>query len=149
MPPTFQPTSTPDSPFRSMSSFSSQSPTQQSFPAPSSLYEQDLLFDDPGLLEPLYPRAEVSLCAALCAIMQFCSSNRLSYTAIGQLLRLLILICPAGNKLPTNFYRFKYLFKQFVSEHDHKLVPGAILQQEIAIVLKANIHKVTSSVSQF
>ena len=43
--------------------------------------------------------------------MQVCSANRLSYTAIGNLLQLLILICPVANKLPTSFYKFRSFFQ--------------------------------------
>lgn len=87
--------------------------------------------EDPELFEPLYPGAEISLCGALCAIMQFCSANRLSYTAIGNLLQLLILICPVANKLPTSFYKFKSFFQQFRSEYDHqKICPQCFLLKE-------------------
>lgn len=41
---------------------------------------------DESFLDPLYPGAKVSLLAALYLIMQFCLANKLSFTAIAQLL---------------------------------------------------------------
>lgn len=73
---------------------------------------------------PIYPGATITLCAALCAIMQFASSNRLSYAAIGQLLQLLQLLCPKDNNLPTTLYRFRSFFKKFASKHVHTQVCG-------------------------
>ena len=64
-------------------------------------------------LEPLYHGAEISLCGALCAIMQFCSANHLSYTAIDQLLKLFLLIIPCPNTLPNSVYKFKKFFEKF------------------------------------
>ena len=42
--------------------------------------------------------------------MQFCLRHKISYTAIGDLLKLLLLICPVSNKLPTSFYKFNSEF---------------------------------------
>ncbi len=92
-------------------------------PAYHSMPTQIVSIDDtPELFEPLYPGADISVCAALCAIMQFCSSNKLSYTAIGELLKLLLLLCPFPNKLPTSFYKFKKFFQQFHMPYDHSTV---------------------------
>ena len=70
-------------------------------------YSDDSLLDDysdsddkqienynPHLYQPLYSGAEITICGAICAIMQFCTTYKLSYTAIGGLLRLLIILCP-------------------------------------------------------
>ena len=73
--------------------------------------------DDSNLFKPLYPGAEISYCAAMCAIMQFCTANHLSYAAIAQLLQLLILLCPANNTIPTSIYRLKKFFKRFSSQN--------------------------------
>ena len=69
------------------------------------------------MFKPLYPGAEISLCAAICAIMQFCTANRLSYTAITQLLQLLILLCPADSTIPTSLHYLKKFFKKFSSKN--------------------------------
>ena len=64
---------------------------------------------------PLYPGADVTMCS----IMQFCQANKLSYTAIGELLKLLDLICPREHQLPKSFYAFKKFFQQFKSDQKH------------------------------
>ena len=51
--------------------------------------------------------------------MQFCTSNKLSFTAIGELLKLLALLCPHPNLLPNSFYTFKKFFQQFHAIHSH------------------------------
>ena len=79
---------------------------------------------DQDFFNPIYPGATITLCAALCAIMQFATSNRLSYTAIGQLLQLLQLVCPNNNNLPTSFYHFRSFFKKFASQHQQTKVCG-------------------------
>lgn len=45
--------------------------------------------------------------------MQFCTSNKLTYTAIGELLKLISLLCPSGSILPKSFFRFKKFFQRF------------------------------------
>ena len=74
--------------------------------------------DHPGLFEPLYPGASISLCGAMCAIMHFCSTHKLSYAAIGDLLRLLILLFPVPTKLPPTFYLFQKFFNRFRSKRN-------------------------------
>ena len=93
-----------------LTSSSSSSFRQQSRPDPLS---------DPQIFAPLYPGAAITLCGALCAIMQFCTSNKLSFTAIGELLKLLTLLCPHPNLLPNSFYKFKKFFQQFHPIHHH------------------------------
>ncbi len=68
---------------------------------------------------PLYPGAEITLCGALC---QFYSNNKLSYTAIGKLLQLLYVLCPAKSCLPTRFYQFKKFFQLFSHDHVHQKI---------------------------
>lgn len=113
-PHTFPSSAPPSSPFTS-----STTP-----PAPNSphwLGSEDI---DPNLFQPLYSGAEITLCGAVCAIMQFCLRHKLSYTAIGDLLKLLLLICPVSNKLPTSFYKFKKFFQKFNSVISHETVCG-------------------------
>ena len=90
-----------------------QSSTESSFrqPCPDPL-------SDSQLFAPLYPGAHITLCGALCAIMHFCTTNKLSYTAIGDLLKLLSILCPFPNLLPGSFYKFKKFFQQFQSIHN-------------------------------
>ncbi len=54
--------------------------------------------------------------------MQFSISNKLSYTAIGELLKLLGLLCPPDSLLPRSFYIFKKFFQQFKGSYTHKRV---------------------------
>ena len=56
------------------------------------------------MLKPLYPGSVLSVCAAYCLIMQFAIASKLSYTAIENLLKLLQLLCPSSNILPSSFY---------------------------------------------
>ena len=74
---------------------------------------------DPHLFSPLYPGASISLCAAMCAIMQFCIANKLSFTAIGELLKLLAVLLPSLNLLPRTFYKFRNFFQKFNPIHSH------------------------------
>jgi hypothetical protein len=54
--------------------------------------------------------------------MQYSTSNKLSYSAIGELLKLLTLLCPSDNALPKTFYSFKKFFQQFSQQHTLKQV---------------------------
>ena len=56
---------------------------------------------------------------AMCAIMQFCT---LSYTAIGALLTLLVLICPESSHIPPTFYRLKRFFERQTPVHSRKKI---------------------------
>jgi len=49
---------------------------------------------------PFYLGSSVSLCGAVCAVMHFCRPNKLSYTVITELQKLLELLCLAPNSLP-------------------------------------------------
>ena len=66
-----------------------------------------------NMFEPIYSDATISLCGAVCAIIHFSTSNKISYTAISQLLKLLQLLIPAPNSLPTTVYQLKRFFKQY------------------------------------
>lgn len=61
---------------------------------------------------PLYPDADITLCGALCAIMQFCQSNKLTYKATDELLKLLHILCPKS-QLPSSFNKLRKFFQQF------------------------------------
>jgi hypothetical protein len=97
--------------------FTSSSPHDTSFSSNS----KDVL-SDANLFTPLYPGAEITLCGALCCVMQFCSHSNLSYTTIGELLKLLHVLCPSGCRLPKTFYHFKNFFESFSEEHIHQKV---------------------------
>ena len=103
----------------------SPSPTNQLSPQESlssSIPTSDPFVSDNDLFSPLYPGAEITKCGALCAIMQFCTANKLSYTAIGELLKLLTILCPFPNLLPGSLYKFKKFFQQFNPIHDHRQI---------------------------
>ena len=51
--------------------------------------------------------------------MQFSTTNKLSYTTIGELLKLLAILLPSEN---TSFYLFKKFFGQFNPVHDHMVI---------------------------
>ena len=54
--------------------------------------------------------------------MKFAIASKLSYSAIGNLLRLLQFLCPFSSKLPSSFYQLKKFFKQYTPSHEKKRV---------------------------
>ena len=62
---------------------------------------------DDSFLQPLYSGASITVCGAYCSTMQFATANKLTYTAIEELLKLLQILCPCPNALPTTIYKFK------------------------------------------
>lgn len=64
---------------------------------------------------PLYPGASISVCAAYCAIMCLQSRCHLPFTTIGQILKLLQLLCPENNKLPKSVFCLRRFFSKFQS----------------------------------
>ena len=66
-----------------------------------------------GMFEPLYPGAQIVVCGAYCAIMEFKHVCRLPFTAIAMLLQLLQLVCQPGNRLPRTVYTFKKFFQKY------------------------------------
>lgn len=106
---------------------------------------------DPKLFSPLYPDANVTLCGAMCSIMQFSTANKLTYAAIDGLLKLLVLLCPRDSLLPVNFYTFKKFFAQFSAVHDQKKVCTKCMKIEcscekstssdLADLINLDIHK--------
>ena len=54
--------------------------------------------------------------------MQYASANKLTYTAIEELLKLLQILCPSPNSLPTTLYRFKKFFQQYNSGFEQQRV---------------------------
>ena len=65
--------------------------------------------------EPLYSGADISVCGAYCAIMHLKSKCHLSFSTIDELLKLLKMICPQNNKLPSSVYILRKFFSQFES----------------------------------
>ena len=126
---TLSPSSAPSSSPVLLSDLSSPFPSNLDSPTPSlpsdpssrSTSSPDPL-SDPQLFQPLYPGAEITVCGALCAIMHFCTTNKLSYTAVGELLKLLVLLCPFPSSLPSSFYKFKKFFQQFNPVHNYQKV---------------------------
>jgi len=67
--------------------------------------ESLLLDENPisdNMFAPLYPGASVTICAAYCAIMTYAIANKLSYSAIENLLKLLHLLCPSSHQRPSS-----------------------------------------------
>ena len=54
--------------------------------------------------------------------MQFCIANKLSFTAIGELLKLLAILFPSESLLPRSFYKFKKFFQKFNPIHSHNQI---------------------------
>lgn len=84
---------------------------------PSATYCDDI---PENMFEPLYQDSTITTCGAYFSIMHFANQNKLSYTAINDLLALLQLFCPEPNNIPSSFYRFKKFFKQFSSDYTKK-----------------------------
>ena len=82
----------------------------------------DDTFETRELFEPLYQGADITVCGAYCCIMQFATTNKLTYTAISELIKLLHLICPPQNKLPSSFYKLKKFFNRFNVAFTHQKV---------------------------
>ena len=80
------------------------------------------VFENKELFEPLYDGADITICGAYCCIMQFASSNNLSFTAISELIKLLHILCPVPNKLPSSLYMLKKFFKQFNVAFKHQQI---------------------------
>ena len=81
----------------------------------SLLMEEDSI--PSSMRKPLYPGAAVTVCAAYCAIMIYAISNKLSYTSIESLLKLLRLLCPSSSQLPSSLYKLKKFFQQFTPNY--------------------------------
>ena len=80
--------------------------------------------------------------------MQFSTDNKLSYTAIGELLKLLDLLCPPENSLPRSFYTFKKFFQQFEGGHileqvclKCNTIDCPCTSGDVAHVVSVDIHK--------
>ena len=77
---------------------------------------------DNSYLQPVYCGANVTVFGAYCSIMQFATANKLTYSAIEELLKLLQILCPSPNQLPTTLYRFKSFFRQYGSGFEQQRV---------------------------
>ena len=66
---------------------------------------------------PLYVDSRISVSGAICSIMHYCMAYKLPYTAIGELLKLLQLLCPSPNHLPASVYQLKKYFCQCQMPH--------------------------------
>ena len=74
------------------------------------------------MLAPLYCDSSISVSGAICSIMQFCMTFKLTYSAIGELLKLFQLLCPKPNRLPATVYHLKKYFNQCQMSHSyHKI----------------------------
>ena len=73
-------------------------------------------------LQPVYSDANITVCGAYCSIMQYVTANKLTYAAIEGLLKLLQVLCPCPNSLPTTLYKFKRFFQQYSSGFEQQRV---------------------------
>lgn len=72
------------------------------------------------LNEPVYSGSTLTVGAAVCAIMEFCIRNNLTYKAIDELLKLLQILCVSPNRLPKSVFILKKFFNHFNStEYSH------------------------------
>lgn len=70
------------------------------------------------LFEPIYPGSKLTICGVYFSIMHFSHKNKLTYTAIDNLLDLIALFCPEDSKIPSSFYEFRKFFQKFSSTHE-------------------------------
>jgi hypothetical protein len=70
------------------------------------------------LFEPIYPGSKLTICGAYFSIMHFSHKNKLTYTAIENLLELIALFCPDASKIPPTFYKLRNFFQQFSGVHE-------------------------------
>ena len=64
---------------------------------------------------PLYPGADITACGAYFAIMQLKKLCRLSFSTMSEILRLLQLLCPKNNKLPSTIHHLRKFYSTFES----------------------------------
>ena len=93
------------------------------------------------MFEPLYPGATLTVCGAFCVIMQFCIANKLPYTGITDLLKLLSLLCPSPNQIPSSVYILKKFFEHFRPSHKHNKI--CIDCQSAFVIIKSTSQKLT------
>ena len=104
----------------SVSSFNLSSPSMDTDGGDSfdfSSPDKTAQFDNDSIFSPFYSGSSVTLCGAVSAIMNFCTSAKLSYVAIEKLLKLLDLLCPSPNSLPKSVHFLKKFFKRFKFEY--------------------------------
>ena len=96
--------------------------SDNSFPIDACVSHPEEEFDiDEKMFEPLYDGANITICGAYCALMEFKRACRLPFTTIDKLLELLQLLCPPNNSLPRSTYKFKKFFQQFSSSYQKQL----------------------------
>ena len=81
--------------------------------------DQDSQQANENSFSPLCPGANISVCGAYCAIMCLKTRCHLPLTAVGEILKLLKLLCPENNKLPSSVHSLTNFFSKFQSQR-HK-----------------------------
>ena len=71
------------------------------------------VYSNPESFQKIYNGSNISVCGFNCMVMKFANKHNLTYSAIGELLELLNIICPRPNEIPTSIYKLKKFFKQF------------------------------------
>jgi len=74
-------------------------------------------YDADSVFSLFYSGSSMTLCGAVSAIMNFCTSAKLPYVAIEKLLKLDDLLCPSPNSLPKSVYFLKKFFERFKFEY--------------------------------
>lgn len=111
----------------------------------------DQIFNFSLSSEPFNSESDISLCAAICAVMEFCMNNKSTYNAIADLLKLLQLLCPSPNKLPKSVYQLKKMFSNINSSscEQIKMCTSCAESAETCQCLKPNIGNiVTTSINK-
>ena len=73
--------------------------------------------DDEIMNRSIYPGASVTVLGAYCSILEFKRVCKLSFSTIVMLLKLLQVLCPTGNLLPTTKYQLVKFANKNKSEH--------------------------------
>ena len=110
---------TPDSPTTPLSHHASPPFPENDARSSSDTFDSNI---DGSFLQPLYSGASVTVCGAYFSIMQYATANKLTYTAIEELLKLLQILCPSPNSLPTTLYKFKKFFQQYSAGFEQQQV---------------------------
>jgi len=109
---------------------------QAASPSFSSVLEMTNLTSesDSFSFKPLYEGVNITLCGAMCAIIKYSTTNKLTYKAISDLLQLLDLLLSTQNLLPKSFFKFITFFQQF-SPNCAQIVARLIVLQNLVVAM--------------
>ena len=72
------------------------------------------------LQQPIYSGARVSVLEHTAAIMQYAIASSINYASIGQLLKLLQVLCPPVNLFPKSFYKVQRFLSSLTQKQKYK-----------------------------